>query len=94
MTNIDNITIIILSVLAWAFVGAILEYFICDIFLEEEILTPFSIYEYRELNWFGSWFFFILASVMSPGGFVMKVLCVVYGCIREFCKHIFTVGRV
>jgi hypothetical protein len=31
---------------------------------------------------------------MSPGGFVMKFLCIIYGCIRDFCKYIFTVGRV
>lgn len=94
MNNLDSIAIIILSILGWCFVGAIIEYFICDIFLEEEILTPFSLYEHRGLNWFGSWFFFILASIMSPGGFVMKFLCIIYGCIREFCKYIFTVGRV
>ena len=56
-------------------------------------ITPRWFYEIWELNWFGSWFMFILLSILSPLCTIVKLLYVIWYGISNGIKWLFTVGR-
>ena len=56
-------------------------------------ITPSWFYENWKLNWFGSWFMFILWSIINPLGTILKLLFAIGCIIVDGIKWLFTVGR-
>lgn len=56
---------------------------------EDGFITPKWFYNEKKLNWFGSWVMFILLSIFSPLGFIIKAIYSIYW----FFKWLFTIGR-
>ena len=93
----QNITYLIIAIFVWFGFGLIIEAAITEKYTNEIIIWfPRVFYDDVKMNWFGSWFCFILLIVINPFGFLLKVcLYIVIGItyIAEFIKWLFTVGR-
>lgn len=89
-----DVAIIIGVIGFWFAVGGAIECWISDSYMKNESITPEAIYRYTKLNKFGCWFLFILISIISPFGFVMKIGSFIGQKIWCFIKYIFTVGRM
>lgn len=77
---------LIFAVIVWfAYIG------VCDIY--EGFITPKWFYNNWKLNWFGSWFIFILFSIVNPIGTMFKLLYVIWYGVSHGIKWLFTVGR-
>ena len=75
----------------WVITAFIIEAWLTDDF--EEVIFPSTIYENSNFNWFGCWFLFILLSILSPVGFIGKIVGIICYLVYTFIKFIFTVGR-
>lgn len=78
-----NLSFIIMQMAGWALIGGIIEFAVSNKYLNDGLITPFSIQKYRKLNWLGSWFVFLLISIINPIGLIVKIIC---GIIKLFLK--------
>ena len=84
--------IFLLVVLGLIIEGAIAEKYTSEIL----IWTPRIFYDDMKMNWFGSWFCFILSIIANPCGTILKLsvgITVLLCYVAEFIKWLFTVGR-
>ena len=90
-----EITVALLFV--WFVLGLIIEAAIAERYTDGVLIwVPKVFYDDVKLNWFGSWFCFILFIVINPFGFLIKLLVYFIVCLfylAEFIKWLFTVGR-
>lgn len=84
------ITILLIIGMFWIFGMALWE---AGKSFEHGFITPRYFYEEWELNWFGSYFMFILLSILSPIGTMTKLLYVIWYGVSHGIKWLFTVGR-
>ena len=93
----QNPMLFVIIIVLWCTLGAVIEGAISDKLTDEILIfRPADFYESAKMNWFGSWFCFILLAIVSPFGFFIKLLLyfvVILFYIAEFIKWLFTVGR-
>lgn len=81
----------------WVIIGLVIESAIAEKYTNEILIwTPKIFYEDMKMNWFGSWFCFILSIIINPCGTFVKLLLCIIVClcyVIEFIKWLFTVGR-
>lgn len=84
-------------IFAWLGLGLLIEVAIAEKYTDEILIwIPKVLYDDVKMNWFGSWFCFILLIVLNPFGLFLKVcLYIIIGIayIAGFIKWLFTVGR-
>lgn len=88
----DEITITILFVTGMFWL-AFISFWEAGNAYEYGFITPKYFYEEWELNWFGSWFMFILLSIVSPICTIIKLVYITWCLIYYGVKWLFTVGR-
>ena len=93
----QNPAYLVIVIFVWLGLGLIIEGAIAEKCTNEILIwVPKVCYDDMRMNWFGSWFCFILFIVINPFGFFLK-LCVylmIGVCyVAEFFKWLFTVGR-
>ena len=72
-------------------IGTIVDIIMCA--CDMGILIPSDIYENTKLNWFGSWFLYILFIICSPFTFILRLLVISVFFLIVGIKWLFTVGR-
>ena len=81
----------------WVGIGLVIEEIIVNKYSSELLVwTPKVLYDDMELNWFGSWFCYILLAIVNPCGLLLKLcmgIAVIVTYICHFIKWLFTVGR-
>lgn len=94
---IQNPAYLAIAIFVWFGLGLTIEGAIAEKYTDEILVWfPDVFYDDVKMNWFGSWFCFILLIAVNPLGFFIKLLlyfvvCVFY--LAEFFKWLFTVGR-
>jgi hypothetical protein len=94
---IQNPAYLVIALFVWFGLGLIIEGAIAEKYTDEILIWfPKVFYDAVKMNWFGSWFCFILLIVVNPFGFFLKLcvylmICICYA--AELIKWLFTVGR-
>jgi hypothetical protein len=93
----QNPAAVFVFIFLWLGLGLIFEGAIAEKYTDEILIwMPKVLYDDVKMNWFGSWFCFILLIALNPFGFLLKVcLYILIGIcyIAEFIVWLFTVGR-
>lgn len=93
ISTILEVLIPVSLVVFWVAVGGLIECTVSMSYMKGESITPANIYAYSSLNKFGCWFLFVLVSILSPVGLIIKIGSFFINQICNFTKYIFTVGR-
>jgi hypothetical protein len=80
---IVNLIYVVMQFLLWIVVGGIVEIIVSYKFFNSKLMTFASIKEQKIINNFGSWVIFILISIISPVGTILRIMNKIYKVFKK-----------
>ena len=78
-----NLVYVVMQFLLWIVVGGIVEIVVSHKFFDSKLMTLASIKEQKIINKLGSWVIFILISIISPIGTLLRIINRIYRLLKN-----------